>query len=686
LLFTQALQSLYSSVAAHYGDADGRDSDADAAVDEALCALPDASSTSAAAGRWADAQQLRSLAAAHSRAAEASRAAAATLALDTARASVAEAARLCGERLSAGRVVQAAAAVAACAPAVAAAPAGDDPAVAALKAAHQSLCDDVAQALALQVASRVESDPRGGTVRLVVQPSGDADAWPALWHAMRGLGDDGRGMGAAAQRLAGVLASALVAPLLGDPPCGALLRVRLDTLAHGGAASVIEVTQKEQPQVPGDALRALLPLFSWCAATAAPDDMAAAALGAALLPALLPAISDWAAACASAHPGGEALADALAAAQQVQRAWPGGLTAFRGAGAAQEAVAAAVRSAWCAQAQGVRASVIAQARQAAVGDALGTSGAPLRLCGPWQGDVRRQVWVGTRPEDSDMGTCAHFPLCSVPPGAVAVAQLLDGLFTDSRAAWHGPACDAVLTYASCCAAPQHAASLATPGGAMLHANACSLLASRLLALALLSGDAVVVGVAAALQAQHRAVLRAAVASASADVAQQTVCDGGSRAFERAGSRGLQLGEALVGGAHMAARHHALACDTLPSGAARECAGQVWHTLGRTVVDGVLRVRDISVEDCAALGTALDALLQEARQSPAGEPDEASAPGWHQLRRLRTLLDAPLRDIGSKTASFTTGFTASELVGFVMAAFEDSPLREEVLQRIQDMEE
>ena len=670
-------------MAAHYGTSDGRDSDADAAVDDALCALPDA--TSAAAGRWADAQQLRSLAAAHSRAADARRAAAETLALDTARASVAEAARLCAERLAAGRVVQAAAAVAACAPAVAAAPAGDTPAVAALKAAHQALCDDVAQALALQLASRVESDPGGGTLRLVVQPSGDADAWPALWLAMRGQGDCGRGMGAAAQRLAGVLSSALVAPLLRDPRGGALLRVRLDTLAHGGFASVVDIMQHEQPQVPGDALRALIPLFAWCAATAAPDDMAAAALGAALLPALLPAISDWAAACASAHPSGEALADALAAAQEVQRAWPGGSPAFRGAGAAHDAVAASVRSAWRAQAQGVRASVIAQARQAAVGDAQGTSGAPLRLGGPWRGDVRREMGAG--PEDS---TCAHFPPCSVPPGAFAVAQLLDGLFAGSRATWHGPACDAVLTYAACCAAPQHAASFATPGGAMLHANACSLLASRLLALALLSGDAggLVVGVAAALQAQHRAVLQAAVASASIDVAQhlQTVCDGGSRAFERAGSRGPKLGEALVGGAHMAARLHALACDTLPSAAACKCAGQVWHTLGRTVVDGVLRVRDISVEDCTALGTALDALLQEARHSPAGEPDEAFAPGWHQLRRLRTLLDAPLRDIGSGTASFTAGFTASELSGFVLAAFEDSPLQEEVLQRIQDMEE
>ena len=686
---SQALQSLYSSVAAHYGAADGRDTDADAAVDDALVALPDG--TSAAAGRWADAQQLRSLASAHARAADATRAAAAALALDAARSAVAEAARLCGERLQAGRVVQAAAAVAACAPAVAAAPPGDTPAVVTLQAAYQSLCDDVAQALAAQVASRVEGGPGGGTLRLAVQPSGDADAWPALLLAMRGLGDDGRTMGAAAQRLAGVLVTTLVAPLLQAPTPGALLRVRTDALARGGAASVVEVAlQPEQPQAPGTSLRALHPLLAWCASTAAPDEVAAPALGATLLPAVLPAISDWATACASAHPGDEALADALAAAHDVQRAWPGGPPAFRAAGAAQDAVAAAVRSAWRAQAQGVRSSVIAQARQAAVGDALGTSGAPLRLGGRWHSDARRQV--GAEEVGGDNSSCAQFPPCAVPPGALAVAQLLDGLFADSHAAWHGPACDAALTYAACCAAPQHAASGATPGGAMLHANACSLLASRLLGLALLSTDTssnVVVGVAAALQAQHRAVLLAAVASASADVEQhlQALCDGG-RAFERAGSRGQQLGEALVGGAHMAARFHAI-CDTLPSSTASACAGQVWHTLGRAVVDAVLRVRDISVEDCTALGTALEALLREAALSAVGEPDEAAAPGWHQLRRLRTLLDAPLRDIGAAAQAgggIVKGFTAAELAGFIVAAFEDSPLREEVLQRIQDMEE
>ena len=425
---------------------------------------------------------------------------------------------------------------------------------------------------------------------------------------------------------------------------------------------------------PGHALRALQPLLAWfLSQPVAPDTPdAATALSTALRHVLHPHISAWAAQCAAAHPEGQD--DAMHAATEVDRMWASPCEID------SQTATYIVQSTWQAQRHKARAAQLAIVRKAACDDMTGVSGAPCSVGGPWRQDCLSCAVPGA----VQSPTAACFQTCQVPAGALQVAHLLDALTaeqhgTGATAAWHATAADLVLTYTACCLAPHHHAAVATPGGAMLCANAHALLAWRLLGLSLLnrgheSEMSGLSGVAAAVRTAGESILQGAVAAACTDVCSSL----GEAVFDQASSNQGHLRDTLVGAVHLASRFVALAHDMLPAKTAARCSGQVWHALGRAVCDGVLCVQDISADDCTALGVVLDAAIG------AAEGHATAGDGWQHLRKLRVLLDAPLRDIGAdarQRTGLTQGFSSEELAALVVSLFEDSPLRREVLKCI-----
>jgi len=513
-------------------------------------------------------------------------------------------------------------------------------------------CVAVCAALHAALLSRVTfaQQQGGGGARLVAP--GAREAVDALWEALERVG----GEADAAQALAQGALAQLLEPMLAAPAASA-------QRVGDGAAAALSWAQAEEGEWAERSLPAAATALEWFAQAVLCARPAATLLfGAALWEPLSRCVAARALALCTGPPAQQR---ALLAAQQLQeRAAAAGI----GASGEGEGLGAALRRAFRERQAQERAAWLDRARAHAAGDAAGAQ-TTVRCGGAWRlcaGEMR----LGEVGEVSEgVGPPIRLPPCPVPPGALAIACMLDEAVEDA-----GRCADAALLYAACALPPPQAR---TPGAAMLFRNAAALLACRLAGLAACMAPPApsLLGVCAALRCAGEGALADAVAAAAADSAAAL---DGADGFARAALSPDAVGNALRGAVHLARRFDALAHSLLPPRAAARAAAQVMLALERRVCQLVLALPDIGADDCAALCGALDGVLDPAA--------DGTPPGWHSLASLRLLLGAPLRHIAADAASGTglcACFSLPELRTFLLAAFEDSTLRAETLHSMHE---
>ena len=317
----------------------------------------------------------------------------------------------------------------------------------------------------------------------------------------------------------------------------------------------------------------------------------------------------------------------------------------------------------------VRAAVRGKQLALARSLALDTSHGATLVAGAWSGCVADMV-VERRLASPPGVVC--FPACQVSGAALALAGLLEERL---RAGAHSDVIDAADMLRACVPSIQADELATAPGPAMQFRNNAHFLAFMLRSGAAAARAPGLQGAAAALCSAGDALLEAAVSRAGLDAASALdLADGFIKAGEA--DRGAAVERALTGALHSVRRFHTLACDTLPPGAAAAASRAVLHAVGARAAEEILALPDISVDDCSALASALDAA-----RARCEVPLEA--PGWRKLQRVRALLDASLADIaaGAERGELRGELSAREVGAFVRAVFCESALRLDALARI-----
>mmetsp|Transcript_3286 Transcript_3286/g.9428 ORF Transcript_3286/g.9428 Transcript_3286/m.9428 type:complete len:730 (+) Transcript_3286:258-2447(+) len=288
----------------------------------------------------------------------------------------------------------------------------------------------------------------------------------------------------------------------------------------------------------------------------------------------------------------------------------------------------------------------------------------------------------------------------------AVAEAAAAEYPDEAFAY----CRAAQQLASLlCSLPRvvHAQQLKVPQLAALYHNDCQQVAVRLATLPLAFGPRLepllgrrlsFMQAAVALQDEGRAVFNQQLEVQCQQLMELIDKANGFHVHQMAA--GLACRKAVNAVVHSLGRLSAVIREVLTTPAFISSAGSLLQASCSRVVHELLSRRDISVDESEELPVVLLPLVEDAPASilgldgPGAASDwanealltalRAAAPAWARLKAAVGLLQARLADIGTMWEAGelqASGLTAAEVKGMVNALFEDTAMRDSVLEKI-----